>query len=142
MGDQIFLRGRGWVWHQNLSAVLLSRAPELPRILFWPPRVHRLYNNIPSSSNLAIEKSGQIKQSTFCPYDDHCPAGTGRKKANKFYALFRQDANLHFTFYETIQRCNPNQIYIFAQLNKWNPNGNKSLKKWLLLKRKHADVIK
>ena len=34
VGGRIFLRGRGLVLHQNLSVALLSRAQELPFIMF------------------------------------------------------------------------------------------------------------
>ena len=45
VGGKIILRGRGWVWHKNLSVALLSRAQELPfLILFWPPRAPRVHH--------------------------------------------------------------------------------------------------
>ena len=43
MGGQIFLRGRGWVWHQNLSVALLFQAQKLPSLLFRPPQAYRVH---------------------------------------------------------------------------------------------------
>ena len=87
VGGQIFCRGPVWVWRPNLSVALLSRAQELPFIIFDLLELIKLialYGDIPSSSSWAKGKSGQIKQSIkqarFWLYDVRCPAGSGREK--------------------------------------------------------------
>ena len=85
--------------YQNLSVALLSRAQELPFLLFNLLKLIELiplHDDIPSSFSSAIGKSGQsnqaskqaINQSRFWLYDDHCPVGSSRENVFSCYLLF------------------------------------------------------